>query len=185
MDQCLLLTRLRCGVVLLVYALTMSACSEDQPAMTMTDKSGQPAPVVATPSPTPTPETTAETALTIDNTRYFFDVTEHTTAELEELLERVQMVIETAPETFDQLEIVMVLHGPDINLFTKPNAQQNRKLVDLAAKLDALKIVDMRVCEVTMDKLGVSQSDLPPFIESVPFAPDEFKRLKDEGYINL
>ena len=38
---------------------------------------------------------------------------------------------------------------------------------------------------MTLNKRGVDKDDIPAFIESVPFAPDEFKRLTSEGYINL
>lgn len=127
----------------------------------------------------------ATTSFTIDNTRYFFDVSNHTVDELHALLERIEEITEASPETFDQLEIVMVLHGPDINLFTEKNYRQNEKLITLAAKLDAFKVVDMKACETAMNSLGIDQSEIPPFIETVPYAPAEIQRLQEQGYINL
>ncbi|MCG8325564.1 MAG: DsrE family protein [Thiotrichales bacterium] len=137
------------------------------------------------PSNTPDISPPTRTQLTIGNKQYFFDVADHTAQELQALLERIEEIIEASPETFDELEIVMVLHGPDIGLFTQSNYEQNQKLIDLAAKLDAFNVVDMKACETSMDSLGVKKSDIPPFIETVPYAPSEIRRLKNEGYINL
>ena len=127
----------------------------------------------------------ATTGYYIDNKRYFFDVTDHTVEELQALLERIDEITEASPETFDELKIVMILHGPDIGLFTRSTYEQNQKLVNLAAKLDAINVVDMKACETAMDSLGYALTDIPPFIETVPYAPDEIKRLQQNGYINL
>ena len=121
----------------------------------------------------------------IDNKHYLFDVTEHTIEELQDLLERIAEVTEASPEAFNQLKIVMVLHGPDIDLFTQKNYEVNKSVVDLAAKLDAFDIVDMKVCETAINNLGFNRNDIPAFIESVPYAPDTIRNLKQQGYINL
>ena len=123
--------------------------------------------------------------LTIENKRYLFDVTQNTKEELKELLARIDEIMEASPEMFDELEIVMVLHGPDINLFTENNYTMNKELVDLAEKLDAFKVVDMKVCETTMDSLGVNNTELPSFIETVPYALDTINDLREQGYVNL
>ncbi len=173
--------------VLLSSVLVLSACGDegmDPPAAT----GGQPAPVAERNDPVngqPGTSATPSNAYTIGNKRYFFDVTDHTVEELQALLERIEEITEASPETFDELEVVMVLHGPDIGLFTQANYKQNRKLVDLAAKLDAFNIVDMKACETAMNSLGYKQSDIPPFIETVPYAPAEIERLQEQGYINL
>ncbi len=121
----------------------------------------------------------------IGNKRYLFDVTNHSMEELKDLLARIEEITELSPESFDQLEMVMVLHGPDIDLFRQSNYSENKQLVDLAAKLDKFKVVDMKVCETAMGSLGVGRDDMPPFIELVPYAPDTIRRLEQEGYINL
>ena len=121
----------------------------------------------------------------IENKRYLFDVSAHTIEEMLALLERTQEVSETHPKDFEDLEIVMVIHGPDIDWFTKKNAGQNQSLIDLAARLDAYNVIDMKVCEWTMQNRGVKQDDLPSFIEPVPFAPTEIKQRLQDGYINL
>ncbi len=121
----------------------------------------------------------------IENKHYLFDVTEHTIEELEDLLSRIAEVTEASPEAFNDLEIIMVLHGPDIDYFTKKNYLENKSIVDLAAKLDAFNTIDMKVCKTTMNSLGFELSELPEFIEPVPFAPKTISSYKEQGYINL
>ena len=121
----------------------------------------------------------------IGNRRYLFDVNKHDVEELRALLSRIEVITETSPEAFQDLEIVLVLHGPDINLFRHKHAKENRQLVELAAKLDSLNVVDIKACETSMDYQGIDARELPPFIETVPYAPDTIQTLKEQGYINL
>jgi uncharacterized protein len=121
----------------------------------------------------------------IDNTQYLFDVSDHTPEELEALLIRAEEIREMHAEGYDDLNIVLILHGPDINIFRQENYNQHKPLVDLAAKLDAFEIIDMKICETSMSSMGVERSEVPAFIESVPYAPDEIRRLGKEGYIRL
>jgi len=121
----------------------------------------------------------------IDNTQYLFDVSDHSPEELEALLTRAEEIRETHAEGYDDLDIVLILHGPDINIFRQENYNLHKPLVDLAAKLDAFDIIDMKICETTMSNMGVQRSEVPAFIESVPYAPDEIRRLGEEGYIRL
>ncbi len=133
----------------------------------------------------PTIEEGKQSEPEIENKSYLFDVSMHTIEELEALLARAEEVSQTHPKDFEDLEIVMILHGPDIDWFTHQNYAHNQKLVDLAARLDAYDVIDMKVCEKTMQKRGVGTKDLPEFIESVPYAPVEIDKLLNEGYINL
>ena len=121
----------------------------------------------------------------IGNTKYLFDVSDHSPDELGALLHRAEEIRETHAEGYDDLDIVLILHGPDINIFRQENYKQHKPLVDLAAKLDAFEIIDMKICETSMTSMGVERSEVPAFIESVPFAPDELRRLGEKGYINL
>lgn len=121
----------------------------------------------------------------IENKSYLFNVTDHTIEELEALLIRAEEVSQAQSPEYDELEIVMVIHGPDIDFFTQQNYARNKELIDLAARLDAYDIIDMKVCETTMSMRGVEREDIPPFIESVPYAPTEIKDRLRDGYINL
>lgn len=121
----------------------------------------------------------------IENKSYLFNVTDHSIEELEALLIRAEEVSQAQSPDYDNLEIVMVIHGPDIDFFTQQNYAHNKELIDLAARLDAYDIIDMKVCETTMSMRGVEREDIPPFIESVPYAPTEIKDRLRDGYINL
>jgi intracellular sulfur oxidation DsrE/DsrF family protein len=121
----------------------------------------------------------------IGNKSYLFDVSNHSMAELEALLGRAEEITQATSGDYDHLEIVMVLHGPDIEWFTQDNFENNKQLVELAARLDSYEIIDLKVCETTMKKQGIEREDIPAFIESVPYAPDFMKRLVRKGYINL
>lgn len=126
-----------------------------------------------------------EVQFNIGNKSYLFDVSNHSMAELEALLGRAEEITQATSGNYDHLEIVMVLHGPDIEWFTQKNFENNKQLVELAARLDSYEIIDLKVCESTMKKQGIERDDIPSFIESVPYAPDFMKRLLREGYINL
>ena len=81
--------------------------------------------------------------------------------------------------------VTFVLHGDEINLFKRENYSANQMLVDLAARLDAFKVIDIRVCETWMRDNQVAASDLPPFVELVPFGPDFVAGLKTRGAIEF
>ena len=130
-------------------------------------------------------QASSNTQFEIGNTRYLFDISNHSPEEMQALLSRAEEIRETNADGYEDLEIVLVLHGPDIDIFREQNYNKNKPLVDLAARLDAFDIIDMRICETTMSSMGVERSEVPAFIESVPYAPREISRLLDEGYINL
>lgn len=126
-----------------------------------------------------------QTQFNIGNKSYLFDISNHSVEELRALLQRAEEINQFEKDDYDKLEIVMILHGPDIDWFTQQNYENNRQLVDLAERLDSFEIIDMKVCETAMADRGVSREEVPAFIESVPYSPDEMKRLLREGYINL
>ena len=121
----------------------------------------------------------------IGNTQYLFDVSDHSPEELEALLFRAEEIRDTHAEGFEHLEIALALHGSDIDIFRQENYSRHKPLVDLAAKLDAFEIIDMKICQRTMSDMGVERSEVPAFIETVPYAANELKGLTEDGYINL
>ncbi len=165
----------------IVLASLLAAC--DQPETSVTAPIAEP--VTVTVNSAEVNRIPASRQFNIGNTNYLFDVSNHSLEELQALLQRVDEISRSDMIGHEDLEIVMILHGPDIEWFRQENYEQNRQLIDLAARLDSYAVIDMKVCEVAMDTLGVRQEELPPFIEPVPYAPDELKRLTDEGYINL
>lgn len=127
----------------------------------------------------------AEAQPEIENKSYLFVVKDHSIDEFEALLNRAEQVSQSQPQDFEDLEIVMVIHGPDIDFFTHQNHGNNSQLLDIAERLDSINVIDMKVCETTMSMRGVERHEIPSFIESVPFAPTEIKDRLKEGYINL
>jgi len=89
-----------------------------------------------------------------------------------------------APER-DSITIAMVLHGPDIAFFAVDHYEQYRELVDLAANLDALGYVDLKICTASVNSRGLDATQFPEFIEFVPYGPDEISRLESAGYVRF
>lgn len=73
--------------------------------------------------------------------------------------------------------IALVVHGPEVAIFFRENYAQYKTIVDLAARLSALQVVDLTVCETRMGVLGRNKSELLPFVSTVPFGPAEEQRL--------
>ncbi len=172
---------------LLFGILFLSACDQDEQTSTPTviPPTMEPAPVITVSEPPPIVHIQTDSQFTIGNKRYLYDISEHSIEELQSLLQRAEEITQTGRESFQDLEIVMILHGPDISWFTLDNYNDNKELVDLAMRLDTFDIIDLKVCETTMESLEIDRNQIPTFIEPVPFAPNEIKRLSDDGYTHL
>ena len=73
--------------------------------------------------------------------------------------------------------IALVLHGPEVEIFFKDKYEQYKDTVDLAARLSAFGVVDVRVCLTQTGIMGREPSSVHPFIGTVAFGPTEIKRL--------
>ena len=73
--------------------------------------------------------------------------------------------------------LAFVLHGPEVTIFLQQNYLQYQEIVDLAAKLTALDIIDLRVCLTRLDELGEGSSELLPFVGTVQIGIEEERRL--------
>lgn len=117
--------------------------------------------------------------------RAVYDITLHDPDQLRVLLRRLEQLADR-PNTRDALpEIALVLHGQEVEFFAIGNYEKYRDLVDLAAKLDAFQIVEVKMCQTRMRNLGLKSSDIPAFIELVPYGPAEVDRLVKEGYLTM
>lgn len=76
--------------------------------------------------------------------------------------------------------IAIILHGPEVEIFFKDKYEKYKQIVDLAAKLSAFGVVDVRVCETQAGIMGRSRSSIHSFIGTVQFGPTEVKRLLDQ-----
>jgi intracellular sulfur oxidation DsrE/DsrF family protein len=117
--------------------------------------------------------------------RVVFDVTLHSADEIHSLLNRAKQLAHKLPKGDDVPSIALVLHGPEIMYFAKENYEKHRELVDLASEMDKNKIIDIKVCRTKMRYLGLEEKDMPPYVEQVPYGPDEVKRLESKGYTVL
>ena len=169
--------------------LVLAGCGDDNAGAVETAPSARvntspvPAPVDALQEDAPVPSISFD--FSHDNPRYLFIVNDHSEDELMALLQRANQTLDEQPDTYENLDIIVMLHGPDIGMFRKSNYASNRELIDLAAKLDAFNIIDMQVCDTSLELFEIGREEVPPFIESVPYAPDEIERLQQQGYINL
>jgi intracellular sulfur oxidation DsrE/DsrF family protein len=79
--------------------------------------------------------------------------------------------------------VVVILHGSEATSFTSTGYSSNRMLVDQAARLSAYRLIDVRMCETWMQENAVAPTDLPAFVKTVRYAPEEIERLEAEGYV--
>lgn len=73
--------------------------------------------------------------------------------------------------------IVLVIHGSEVGIFFKENYDMYKAVVDLAARLSAFNVVDIRVCETSAKGLGLDLDTLFPFVDTVTYGPAEVVRL--------
>jgi intracellular sulfur oxidation DsrE/DsrF family protein len=76
--------------------------------------------------------------------------------------------------------LAIVLHGPEVEIFFKDKYEQYKDIVDLAARLNAFGVIDVRVCETQAGIMGRNRSSVYSFIGTVPFGPSEIKRLLNQ-----
>ena len=110
---------------------------------------------------------------------YVFDVTVSSAQELDVVLNRAASL----RKLFDPQQhgrIAIVLHGDELQLFQQGSQSANQSLIDKARLLDSENIIDIKACQTMMRTLNIQQSELPSFIEQVPYAPVEIFRLKND-----
>ncbi len=116
-------------------------------------------------------------------THYLALIKKNTPSEVEMLLRRASVLAEQGGDLSAYEPIVFVLHGDEAHAFRQRNMAQYKELLALAEKLDADRIIDIRICETWMRLNGVDRSELPDFVDTVPLGPAEVRRLRSEGYL--
>jgi len=178
--------KIRNHLPLLFGILLLAACEQDHQAPTTTAAPAtEQESVITLTEPPPSIHVQSDSQFTLGNKRYLYDISEHSIEDLKLLLQRAEEITQAGTEDIEDLEIIMLLHGPDIGWFTLDNYNDNKDLVDLAKKLDTFDIIDLKVCETAMEDLDIDRNQVPTFIESVPYAPDEIKRLLQDDYTHL
>jgi hypothetical protein len=116
---------------------------------------------------------------------YVFSVTVESAEQLDVVLSRAEDLRELFNPD-EHSKIAIVLHGDELQLFQKDNYNSNQSLVERARMLDEDNIIDIKACQTMMRILEIEQSELPGFIEQVPYAPAEIERLqREEGFTRL
>ena len=118
-------------------------------------------------------------------TRQFVaDIELQTESELQALLQRAEKLLLTGKVTqVDGPAVSFVLHGPVLRSLLRDNYTDSKALVDKAASLTALGVVEMKACRTWLSKNGLEESQLQPFVQGVDYGVDEVERLvRDQGY---
>lgn len=178
-------SRIKGYLSLLITILLLTGCEQKNEAQTVTESMPEKVSMGTQAVSSQINHIQTNSQFTIDNKRYLYDISEHSIEELKLLLQRAEEITQTGTEGLEDLEIVMILHGPDIGWFTLDSYEENKELVDLAKKLDTFDIIDLKVCKTAMEHFEIDRKQIPSFIESVPYAPNEISRLSKNGYIHL
>lgn len=121
--------------------------------------------------------------LPIKKGKFMFSVTLHKPEEIDSLLTRADSLSRTMRTKGNKSAIALILHGPEIKLFTRKNYKKNRDIIEKAQRLDEQNVIQVKVCKTKMKELGIKDEDLPSFMEIIPYAPEEEKKLLDQGYV--
>lgn len=113
------------------------------------------------------------------------DVVLHNKDDILSMLRRAESLAMTPNPAERPRQIALVLHGPEISHFKISSYSENKEIVDLAAKLDAFNVIDIKMCNTVMNQLDVSEQEIPAFIEIVPFGPGEVQQLEARGFLKL
>ncbi|CAH0992799.1 hypothetical protein SIN8267_02936 [Sinobacterium norvegicum] len=114
---------------------------------------------------------------------YLADIRLHTAVELSQLLQRADVLYSQGQLADDAAApITFILHGEEGRAFLQNNYQQHHMLVDLAAKLTALNIVQIRVCKTWLGSQGLMPEQLVPFVGTVENGPRAVSEFKQQPY---
>ena len=112
----------------------------------------------------------AQSYMPVEQNFYVARIELHTAEELMSVLTRSSELFDVAYQS-QVSTVVFLLHGPEARIFFRESYHDNRALVDLAAKLTALKVVEIKVCETWMGSENLDRNQLLPFVGTVPYGP--------------
>ena len=118
--------------------------------------------------------------------RFVADIELQTEADLSALLVRAEQLLLDGGLNQQQGAVVLVLHGPVLRSLLRANYVQSKPMVDQAASLSALGVLEVKACRSWMGQNDIDERQLQPFVQVVSFGPAEVSRLvEDEGYIEF
>jgi len=107
-----------------------------------------------------------------------------TPEEVHSVLDRAEELFSTQDPALDHGPIAFVLHSVEARIFLKENYASHKKLVDQAARLSSLGVIDIKICRTWMGANDVSSEQLVPFVGTVEYGVAEVKRLMSgAGYV--
>ncbi len=118
---------------------------------------------------------------------YLVRIDQNKPEEVEAALLRAEaFYLERLPFLSKSPPIALVLHGPEVEIFFRENYKRYKNIVDLAARLSAFQVVDIKICRTRLRFLEQDEMSLFPFVDTVAFGPDEIARLtEEEGYVRF
>ena len=119
--------------------------------------------------------------------RYLAEIEVHTADEMLSILQRTEDLLQQGAIPLDgDPRVAFVLHGPEVYVLLRQNYFDNKEVVDRAASLSALGVVEIMACETWMGSKGIDPDELQPFVATVPYGPAEERRLvKEENYLRF
>jgi len=127
----------------------------------------------------PLPGLTQDT--TESQTQYVADIVLENASEFILLLERAEQLLDPSSLQLNQEpRVTFVLHGPVLNSLLRDNYVENKEIADLAARLTAMQVIEVKACRTWMGSQGLQEASLLPFVEVVPYAAAEVKKLVEE-----
>jgi hypothetical protein len=128
-------------------------------------------------------DVTDKSHLTLEE-KYLADISVHSPQELLDILMRADMLFESGQYSAeDASPIIFLLHGDEARILFKQQYENNKEVVDLAAKLTALNVVDIKVCDIWINGNNLFIKDLQPFVGVANNAMAEAERLvSQENY---
>jgi len=118
----------------------------------------------------------------LESPAYIAQIQAHTPNEVSDILHRLEVLLQDGQSFPSNTPLVLVLHGDEAGVFLRRNYLRNKALVDLAARLDAFDAVHIQICETWMRRASVSKTELPAFVDTIPYGPSQEKALLDQGY---
>ena len=86
------------------------------------------------------------------DSRYLALIKTNTPNEVEMLFHRASQLVDKVDNLESYQPIVFVLHGDEAHAFRQQNVNQYQSLLELAERLDASNVIDVRICETWMRK---------------------------------
>lgn len=119
--------------------------------------------------------------------RFVADIELQTAEQFAQLLERAEaLLVEGVAPQDEEPTVTFVLHGPVIKDLLRQNYGNSTDLVNLAASLSALQVVEIKVCRTWMGSNDVLEGDLQPFVTPVNLWRSELERLRtEESYLDF